>query len=502
MNNPLRKVDLAQFEDQQKTVEEIVMLGAADGVFFSHQFFPDTVRQASPEIHYNVWEYMDDPADPKIGLECFRGSAKTTITRINVAKRVSYATSRTIMIVGPEQKHARRSVRWLMRQIETNRFWTQTFGLSKGSKWSEEEIEIVNESADCRIFIIAFGITGSTRGLNLDDYRPDFIVLDDVCDEENTGTPEQRRKLRGLLAGNIMQSLAPRTEAPHAKIVMLQTGLHKEDLINTAHKDPAWKTIQLSCFDEEGRSTWEERFPTKELLESKRSFIEQNNLPYWLREMECKIVSMETAAFNTDLLVHYETLPASLTVFAGIDPARETKRATRAHKAAIVFIGVAEGTSYLLEYWAAKDANPEMLWQAYLRMATVWRPLVTGIETVAYQQTLEWYFNQRMQQTNTPFTLKQYDDRRKKPDRIRQAYTQRITMGTFKTKKDQHEFNAALAEYTDDVDIDILDAGAIALDIATPWIQAGLFGEDEDSTYMLPQGRESKRSLEFRPPCP
>lgn len=495
-------VDITQFEDQQKALEEMVMLGAADGVFFSHQFFPQTVRQSSPDIHYQVWDYMDDPEHQNMGLELFRGSAKTTITRCNVAKRISYGVSRTIMIVGPEQKHARRSVRWLMRQIEINSLWTQTFGLKKGAKWSEEEIEIINESANCRIFVIAFGITASTRGLNLDDYRPDFIVLDDCCDEENTGTPDQRQKIRGLLFGNIMQSLAPRSEAPHSKIVMLQTGLHKEDLINTAHKDPSWQTVQLGCFDKDGRSTWEERFPTEELLAKKRSFIEQNNLPYWLREMECKIVSMETAAFNTNLLVNYENLPASLTVFAGIDPARETKKSTRAHKAAIVFIGVANGVSYLLEYWAAKDANPEMLWQEYLRMAITWRPLVTGIETVAYQQTLEWYFNQRMQQTNSPFTIKPYNDRRRKPDRIRQAFTQRIAMGTFQTRKDQHEFNAALAEYTDDVDIDILDAGAIALDIATPWIHAGLFGEDEDSTLMLPQGVESRRSQEFIAPCP
>jgi hypothetical protein len=500
MNQP--KVNLAKYEDRQKTIEEIVMLGAADGVFFSHQFFPKTVRQSSPDIHYTVWDYMDDPANEHVGLELFRGCAKTTITRVNVAKRISYAVSRTIMIVGPEQKHARRSVRWLMMQMETNTFWTQTFGLKKGNKWSEEEIEIINESADCRIYVIAFGITASTRGLNLDDYRPDFIVLDDCCDEENTGTPEQRQKIRGLLFGNITQSLAPRSEAPHSKIVMLQTGLHKEDLINTAHNDPDWKTVKLGCFDEEGRSTWEERFPTEELLKKKRSFIEQNNLPYWLREMECKIVSFETAAFNINLLKQYEHLPPRevMNVFGGIDPARETKLNTKAHKAAIVFIGVSKGVSYLLEYWAAKDANPEMLWQEFLRMAIVWRPLVTGVETTAYQKTLEWYFNQRMMQTNSPFTLKPYDDRRKKPDRIRQAYTQRIAMGTFQTSKGQHEFNAALAEYTDEVDIDILDAGAIALDIATPWIQAGLFGEDE--LVALPSGNEPNRKQEYIAPCP
>lgn len=487
---------------KQPDLNELIHLGAADGIFYSYQWFPRTFRQSSPGFHRRVWDLSDDPASQFVGLEMFRGSAKTTIARTVASKRIAYAISRTIMLVGPEQGHACRSVRWLMAQIERNRAWTQAFGLHKGSKWSEKEIEIINESAGERIYVIAFGITGSTRGLNLDDYRPDFILVDDPCDEENTGTEDQRSKTSALFFGSLQQSLAPRSESPHSKMMLLQTGLHKEDLINTAHKDETWKTVKLGIFDEEGRSTWEERFPTEEMLAKKRAFIKRNQLPYWLREMECKIVSSETAAFNTKLLKHYENLPSQMTVFAGIDPARETKLQTKAHKAAIVFIGVAEGIAYLLEYWTAKDANPEMMWQAYISMATHWRPLITGVETVAYQKTLEWYFQQRMMQTNSPFTLKPYDDKRKKPDRIRQAFTQRIAMGTFRTHSGQVEFNAALAEYTDDQDIDVLDAGAIALDISTPWINASLFGEavDEQGEF-LPAGHESA-DIEFLPPCP
>ena len=50
------------------------------------------------------------------------------------------------------------------------------------------------------------------------------------------------------------------------------------------------------------------------------------------------------------------------------------------------------------------------------------------------------------------------------------------------------------------MDIDILDAGAIALDIATPWITASLYGEDED-IMTLPSGNE-KKTGEYIPPCP
>lgn len=482
-------------------LQEIVNLGAVDGLFYSHQWFPQTFRQNSPPFHREVWDIMDDPREQFVALEMFRGSAKTTTMRSYVSKRIAYAVSRTMMLVGPEQKHPRRTIRWLQKQVEHNTKWANTFGLKKGSKWSEEEIEIIHEGANCRISVIAFGMTGSIRGVNLDDYRPDFIGVDDPCDEENTGTDAQREKTEALFFGNLQQSLAPKSEAEHSKMVLLQTGLHKKDLINLTHRDRTWKTVKLGIFDKDGRSVWEERFPTAELLDKKQAFIERNQLHYWLREMECKIISAETAAFNVSLLKNYETLPAQMTVFAGVDPARETKLTTKAHKAAIVFIGVHQGVTYLLEHWAATQANPEMLWNEYLRMAVKWRPLITGIETVAYQKTLEWYFNQRMQQTQSYFTLKPYDDKRKKPDRIRQAYTQRINLGQFQIHKDDSIFREAIAEYTDDVDIDVLDAGAIALDIATPFITAGMHGENIDTSYLLPQGKETQIK-EFEAPCP
>jgi hypothetical protein len=233
-------------------LNELIRLGAVDGIFYAHQWFPGTFRQGSPPIHRIVWDSMDDPDNDFIGLELFRGSAKTTIMRTHISKRVAYAVSRTILLIGPNQGHAVRSVRWIKRQVERNKPWTQAFGLHKGTKWADDEIEIVNEPAECSIYVLGLGISGATRGLNLDDYRPDFIGVDDPCDEENTATPEQREKMNALFFGSLQQGLAPKSEAPHRKMGLFQTGLNKKDLIAQCHKDPTWKTIKLGVFDKHG----------------------------------------------------------------------------------------------------------------------------------------------------------------------------------------------------------------------------------------------------------
>lgn len=458
--------------------EEILSFGAVDPLFFTHTFFPKTARQASPDFHEDLWTLLEN-TDRYVGIEMFRGSAKTSLARICCAKRVAYAISRTILFVSSSQAHAVRSVRWLKAQITHNRAFAEFFQLSKGAKWKDDEIEIINGLENCRINVIAVGLTGQIRGLNLDDYRPDFIIIDDPDDEESTGTPEQRRKQSELFFGALQNSLAPASECPTAKMALLQTGLHREDLINTCHKDPSWTTIKEPCFvyGSGGRpeeSAWPERWTFDTLMKEKRAYVARGQIHVWLREMECKIVSSETALFNPTFLKFYEDLPETMITFIGIDPA--SSEAKDAHKSAIVCWGVYRGKAYLLDYYTARGKNPEELWTEFFRMATTWNPRLVGIETIAYQRTLAWYFRQKMAATNTWFAIREVQDRRKKSDRIVQAHNGRLYNGQMHVRREHAEFIEALTDYTAEEDFDILDASAIALDLSTPHINSA-YGE-------------------------
>ncbi len=96
--------------------------------------------------------------------------------------------------------------------------------------------------------MLAVGITGQIRGINLDDWRPDFILADDPCDEENTGTDDQRRKIEKLFFGALEKTMARRAEAPLATMALLQTPLAHGDLIDVATNDDTWATVSYSCF--------------------------------------------------------------------------------------------------------------------------------------------------------------------------------------------------------------------------------------------------------------
>lgn len=494
--------------EHQLTLDERVELGAADGIYFCHEWFPRAFRMRSPEFHYGMMADLESLNNQFVAWEVFRDGAKTTLLRGAVAKRISYGLSRTAVFTSAAQRHAERTVRWVKRQVEVNSYWTSSFGLARGSKWTDSEIEIINHLLDVRITLLAIGMTGQTRGINVDDYRPDFWINDDPCNEENTASADQREKTDELFFGAMQGSLAPLSENPHSKMGLAQTSLNKDDLINKCHRDPTWKTTKYGILDEFGQSRWPDRYPTEKVIETKNSYIARGQKHIWDREKECKITPKEGKAFMMENVQWYDYLPTNLVTFIGIDPAREKHvNPKKAHKSAIVCIGANSTGIYLLDFYAQKQKNPEELWVEFYRMYTRWQPRMTGVEGFAYQQMLAWYFRQKMLALQFFIPIREIEDRRKKADRIRQAHAGPVQERRFHLGRGHTEYYSEMDEYADDKDIDVLDAGAMAITLSSPtllMLAQGAVDGDEEADYkvMIQQTENQFPELPDTRQCP
>jgi hypothetical protein len=81
-------------------------------------------------------------------------------------------------------------------------------------------------------------------------------------------------------------------------------------------------SIHLSSKQE---SSWPERFTSIELRADKKAAIRRNKLSIFAREMECRLVSRETASFRpTWLLIRDYEKPRGCFSVLGIDPGPAT----------------------------------------------------------------------------------------------------------------------------------------------------------------------------------
>lgn len=387
------------------SADELLHLAAEDNQFYCSHWFPKAFRNEYPDFEEELWHELEHPDHRYCGIMLARGFAKTTRLRAFTSKRIAYGISRTILFVSESQDHAKRSVRWLKRQVMFNRAWADFYQLSLGSKKTDEWLEIRHGVDEVPITVIAVGITGQTRGVNIDDFRPDLIVVDDPCDEENTATPEQRAKISNLFFGALAKSLAPPSDAAAAKMVLLQTPLHKQDLIMSCIEDPQWHSLVYGCFDEDGQSRWEAQFSTDFLLEEKAAHIARNQLSLWLREMECKLVSEESASFKEEWLSVWKTLddiPEQGFTALYIDPVpppSDRQVATNLKDKDFESISVvrfAKGRYYLCEQRNTKSHNPTWTLANFWELVEKWKVDIFDCETVAYQQTLMWLLQESM----------------------------------------------------------------------------------------------------------
>ncbi len=480
-------------DGEQVSLSEIVELGALDSQFFCKTFFPRTVRQDPASFHEEVWELIEGEWR-LVNLQIHRDGAKTSILRMYTAKRIAYGLAHTILYVGKSEGHAVRSTKWLRKQVQHNRLFADTFGLRPGDKWQDIESEIWHGTDEYPVWIMATGITGSVRGINQDDFRPDLIIVDDVIDEENSATPDGRRKISDLIYGALVGSLAPSSEAPDAKLVMLQTPLNKEDASTLALKDKGWKSKRFGCWTPatEGldlrlqKSAWPARWPSAEMRQKKEEFIGRNKLSLFLREYECKLTSPETAAFGANWLEYYKLTPEHLVKSMAIDPVpppsdiQIAKGLRGKDYEAFAVVGAHSGDVYLLDYSLNRGHEPDWTIMEFFRLCLKWRPRIVTVETTAYQRTLKWLLEQAMRSRRQYWVVQDFTDGRSKFDRIVDSLSGVASQGRFFVREDQTEFISQFETYPDIPNEDLLEAVAVA---TAKLLGLPLGDGDEDDAY-------------------
>ncbi len=462
-------------------LQEIVELGAVDHRVFCRSWFPRTFRDPFPDFEDRVWAPLDSDQVRMANIQMFRGSAKTTRLRVFAAKRIAYGISRVILYIGASEGKALQSVMWIKRLMETNAQFRLAYQLEIGDTWTNNILEIKHKLLGHSIWVLGMGILGSHRGINLEDYRPDLIIVDDAYDEDVILTNESRVKIEDRILGALANSLAPETENPLAKLVMLQTPFHPQDASMQALKDPEWYSIRQGCWTleterlpmEYHRSSWEYRFPTAKLLKKKLGHIARNKKSLFAREMECMLTTAETAAFIPDWVQYYdlnEVPVEQMWKVMAIDPVpKPTKAQIESGLADKDFevlscVGLWKNDIYLLDYKMSRGHDPGWTVKTFFEMRNRWKPKKLRVESVAYQSTLAWLITQAMLRQRQYTVIEEVTDRRSKKSRIIDALSGPASLGRLKILPQHSEFLSQWNDYPAVEHDDVLDSVAMAVD--------------------------------------
>jgi predicted phage terminase large subunit-like protein len=118
-------------------------------------------------------------------------------------------------------------------EFESNVMLRELYGDLIGEKWTDSQF--VTSSG---VVFTAIGAGQSVRGLNYQHIRPDYIIVDDLYDEEDIENPESTRKKNLWFWGSLYPA---RARSRRCSIHVQGTAINKDDLLEELKKSPGVK---------------------------------------------------------------------------------------------------------------------------------------------------------------------------------------------------------------------------------------------------------------------
>ena len=181
-----------------------------------------------------------------------RGHAKSTnFTFKDSLHAILYAYKHYILILSDSSEQAEGFLDDIKTELEDNGNIIMDFGSLKGEKaW---RTGVILTKTDIKAEAIGSG--KKVRGRRHRNWRPDLIVLDDIENDENVNTPEQRRKLK-----NWFDKAVSKAGDTYTDIMYIGTILHYDSLLNNVLQNPRYKTKKYRAVISEAVNTklWDE----------------------------------------------------------------------------------------------------------------------------------------------------------------------------------------------------------------------------------------------------
>ena len=305
-------------------------LGAVDLEFFGRAYFRHYFSRPSPDFHRDlddIWQKgvlkgrapvttarakeIDRLKGCRRVVAAPRGHAKSTsLTFKGTIHAVVYGYKHYPIIISDSSEQAEGFLENIRVEFEENAELREDFGDLTGKVWRSNVLV-----TSTNIKIEAIGSGKKIRGRKHRNWRPDLLILDDIENDENVRTPEQRRKLEDWFLKAVSKAGDDYTDIVYIGTLLHYASLLAKTLRNSGYRAVKYRAVLSFSREEKLWEEWEklytdldnedrekdaERFfetHKKEMLEGTEVLWEEKLSYYALMVMR---VTEGEAAFNSE----------------------------------------------------------------------------------------------------------------------------------------------------------------------------------------------------------
>lgn len=400
--------------------------------FFVLNYFPHYVRSSSrSQLHNYLFEHLpqvlQQPSSVHLAIAAPRGEAKSTLVSqlftlyCLVAQKKRYA-----LIVMDSIDQAYPMLEAIKVELEFNQRLRVDFPEIAGQGRVWQAATIVTK-ANQKVQVAGSG--KKLRGLRHGAYRPDLVVLDDIENDEQVRSPEQRDKLHDWLKKTVLPLGAA---GDKLDVVYIGTILHYDSVLNRTLSSKAWKTAKFKALirqpdDMSLWDKWEDLYLNEgeavadAFYSQNKSAMDKGAVVSWAARPILTLMKIRArdghATFDSEYqndplssddamfanaLTYWTELPGELVYFGALDPSLGKAGASRDPSAILVGGYHREtGKLYVIEA-QVKKRLPDLIIEDVIRMQKQYQCQRWFVETVQFQEFLKDELVKRSAQRGIP----------------------------------------------------------------------------------------------------
>jgi len=231
-----------------------------DYAFFVEYYFPHFAKCACAKFQVDAANFILKNPTTKAVFKWARAHAKSTHMDIFIPLWLKCQKERQInvmVVVGKSQDNANTLLADIQSELQYNQRYERDFGQQyNAGHWTDGEFVTKD---GCAFF--ARGRGQSPRGLRYRDRRPDYIVIDDLDDDELCQNEARVSKLTDW----VKEALFGALDGGRGRFIMVGNLISKNSVLARIAATKGVHVSQVNIYDKHGDITWKEKWTPDEV---------------------------------------------------------------------------------------------------------------------------------------------------------------------------------------------------------------------------------------------
>ena len=255
----------------------------------------------------------------------------------------------TMVLVSKSEDMARTLLSDIQAELESNQRFIDDFGLQRSDgDWQDGEFVTKQGAA-----FFARGRGQSPRGLRYKSNRPDYIVIDDIDDDELC---RNEKRVSDTIKW-VKEALFGALDGGRGRFIIVGNLIAKNSVLQGIKDTPGVETIQVNAYDKDGNPSWADKYTAEEIAEARKFMGERS----FQKEMMNNPI-IDGSVFKLSDIHYGKMLPLNKyrQLVCYTDPSFKSS-ATADYKATALVGVTTDGYFHVIKMYAAQTTVAEMV---------------------------------------------------------------------------------------------------------------------------------------------